>query len=304
MRALPTALAAAIESGAAGLCTVWIVARSDAVRLGFTDHDEPLSVDGVACSASSGWTMGASQSELGTTTGLAAATGALDSAALTDADILKGLYDDAALEIWRLLWSDPAQKVLLWRGRITRLVRQGQASRQAFTAEIEGPLGALARVVGRTYSRTCDAELGVGRCRADVSGPAFNGAGSVASVSQGRRLVVTGIDAFAAGWFASGLLTWASGANTVLSTRVATHQTGAAGVVLVLANAPIEAIAPGDAFTVLAGCDKAYATCDAKFANDANFQGFCDIPGDDFLTVVPAGGALNDGSSRGTRAAS
>ena len=109
MRVLPAGLAAAIESGAAGLCTVWTITRSDGVRLGFTDHDEPLTVDGVVCSASSGWTMGAAQFELGTTPGLAASTGALESAALTDADILKGLYDDAALEVWRLLWSDPAQ---------------------------------------------------------------------------------------------------------------------------------------------------------------------------------------------------
>ncbi len=300
MRVLPSAMTAAIDSGAAELCTAWIVTRGDGVRLGFTDHDEPLTVDGVVCSASSGWTMGAAQSELGTTAGLAAATGALDSSALTDADILKGLYDDAALQIWRLLWPDPAQRVLIWRGRITRLVRQGQG----FTAEIEGPLGALARVVGRTYSRTCDAVLGDGRCRADVSGSAFNGSGVVSSVSQDRRLVVTGIDAFAAGWFAGGVIRWTGGANTGLSARVATHQTGAAGVVLILANAPVETIAPGYAFTVLAGCDKGYATCAAKFANSDNFQGFPDIPGDDFLTVAPASGALNDGSSRGTRVGS
>lgn len=300
MRALPDAMSAAIDSGAAGLCTAWIVTRGDGEQLGFTDHDAPLTLDGVVCSASSGWTMGAAQSELGTAAGLAAATGALDSAALTDADILKGLYDDAALEIWRVLWADHAQKVLLWRGRITRLVRQGLG----FTAEIEGPLGALSRVVGRTYSRTCDAMLGDGRCRADVSGGAFNGVGTVTSVSQDRRLVAGGLDALSAGWFTGGVLTWTGGANDGLTARIATHQTGAAGVVLVLADAPVEPIAAGDPFTVLAGCDKTYATCAAKFANSANFQGFPDIPGDDFLTVAPSSGGLNDGASRGTRAVS
>ena len=194
--------------------------------------------------------------------------------------------------------------MLLWRGRITKLVRQGQAFGQAFTADIEGPLGALARVVGRTYSRTCDAVLGDGRCRADVSGGAFNGAGAVASVSQGRRLVVSGIDAFAASWFTGGLLTWTDGANAGLTARIATHQSGSAGAVLVLAETPVESVQPADAFTVLAGCDKSYETCAVKFANSNNFQGFPDIPGDDFLTVAPATGALNDGSSRGTRVSS
>jgi uncharacterized phage protein (TIGR02218 family) len=300
MRVLPDAMNAAIESGAAGLCTVWMVSRGDGARLGFTDHDEPLVIESVACSAASGWTLGAAHSELGTGAGLAAASGALDSAALTDGDILKGLYDDAALEVWRVLWTDPSQKVLLWRGRITRLVRQGQG----FTAEIEGPLGALARVAGRTYSRTCDTALGDGRCRALVSGAAFNGAGAVTGVSQDRRLAVSGLDAFASGWFASGLIAWTSGANAGLTARIAAHQTGAAGVVLVLANTPVEPAASGDAFTVIAGCDKTYATCAAKFANDTNFQGFPDIPGDDFLTAVPTDGALNDGSSLGTRTSS
>ena len=304
MRVLPSAMNADIQSGAAGLCTVWIITRDDGARLGFTDHDEPLTLDGVICSAASGWTLGAAHSELGTGAGLAAATGALDSAALTEADILKGLYDDAALEIWRALWASPDDRVLIWRSRITRLARQGSAAGQAFTAEIEGPLGALSRVVGRTYSRTCDADLGDGRCRADVTGAAFNGAGSVSSVNEMRRATVAGLDAFASGWFTGGLIHWTSGANAGLSARIATHQTGATGAVLVLADEPVEGLAPNDAFTVRAGCDKAFATCAAKFSNTDNFQGFPDIPGDDYLTAVPASGGLNDGASRGTRAVS
>lgn len=45
-------------------------------------------------------------------------------------------------------------------------------------------------------------------------------------------------------------------------------------------------------------CDKQWATCRTKFSNGANFQGFPDIPGDDFLTAAPVQGGRNDGRSR------
>ena len=45
-------------------------------------------------------------------------------------------------------------------------------------------------------------------------------------------------------------------------------------------------------------CDKRWATCVATFANGINFQGFPDIPGDDFLTAAPVEGGRNDGGSR------
>lgn len=47
-----------------------------------------------------------------------------------------------------------------------------------------------------------------------------------------------------------------------------------------------------------ASCDKRWATCRAKFGNGVNFQGFPDIPGDDFLTAIPVQGGRNDGGSR------
>ena len=45
-------------------------------------------------------------------------------------------------------------------------------------------------------------------------------------------------------------------------------------------------------------CDKRFATCGAVFENAANFQGFPDLPGDDFLTLYPGEGERHDGGSR------
>lgn len=45
-------------------------------------------------------------------------------------------------------------------------------------------------------------------------------------------------------------------------------------------------------------CDKRWATCTGVFGNGANFRGFPDIPGDDFLTVYPTEGGRHDGGRR------
>lgn len=45
-------------------------------------------------------------------------------------------------------------------------------------------------------------------------------------------------------------------------------------------------------------CDKRWTTCVGTFGNGANFRGFLDIPGDDFLTAWPADGGRHDGGSR------
>ena len=216
MRQIPDELAARIESGASTLCHAWVLKRTDGVELGFTDHDRDLVVEGLACRAASGWTAGAVEGAVGLGCGSAAVAGILDDEAISEADIAAGLYDRAEVALWRIDWRRPDLKVRLWVARLARIRRDGDG----FTAELEGPLAALERVVGRTYGRECDAQLGDARCRVDLSN--FPGA----------------------------------------------------------------------------SCDKRWATCIATFANAANFQGFPDIPGDDFLTAAPLQGGRNDGGSR------
>ena len=54
----------------------------------------------------------------------------------------------------------------------------------------------------------------------------------------------------------------------------------------------------GHSFTVTAGCDKQFATCQAKFNNPVNFRGFPHIPGNDFVTAIARpGNPANDGGS-------
>jgi len=168
MRKIPTDLAARIESGAAMLCHAWIVTRTDGVRMGFTDHDRDLMIDGVVCAAGSGWTQGAMEGAAGLAGGTLAVAGVLDDDRIAEADVAAGLWDAARVEVWRVDWTAPDLKVRLGVGTLSRIRREGAG----FTAEVEGPLAALDRVVGRTYGRACDAVLGDARCRVDPAGRA------------------------------------------------------------------------------------------------------------------------------------
>jgi hypothetical protein len=100
-----------------------------------------------------------------TATGLAGGTlavaGVLEDDRIAEHDVAAGVWDRARVGVWRVDWMRPELKVRLGGGTLARIRREGAG----FTAEVEGPLAALERVVGRTYGRGCDAVLGDGRCR-------------------------------------------------------------------------------------------------------------------------------------------
>lgn len=164
MREVPNEMAARIESGAAMMCHVWLLTRKDGERMGFTDHDRDLEVDGVTCRAASGWTAGVMETAADRV-GTVSVAGGLDDTAISAEHLDDGVYDGAVVDLWRVDWSWPVLKVRLWRGRLARVRREGDA----FTGELEGPLAALDRAVGRTYGRGCDAELGDSRCGVDLA---------------------------------------------------------------------------------------------------------------------------------------
>jgi uncharacterized phage protein (TIGR02218 family) len=54
----------------------------------------------------------------------------------------------------------------------------------------------------------------------------------------------------------------------------------------------------GTVVRLTAGCDKRSETCSAKFANVVNFQGFPDLPGEDWMVRYPKRADANTGGSR------
>lgn len=292
MKSLSPVLQAHLDDGTTSLSWCWRIARSDGVTLGFTDHDRALAFDGTDFEPESGFAA----SELRSASDLAVdaqdATGVLSSDRITETDILDGRWDNAAVELWRVNWADPGQRVLMRRGAVGQ-IRRG---RMAFVAEVRSLAHVLGQTVGRTFQAPCDAALGDARCGIDLEDPTFKGSGVITDPLSDRAFTASGLLAgFAAGWFTSGTITWTSGANTGRTTEVLAHDLAGTIASLTLLEAPVRAIVGGDAFIARAGCDKRIATCGAKFANTVNFRGFPSIPGQDAVLRYASPDGSHDG---------
>jgi uncharacterized phage protein (TIGR02218 family) len=295
VRALPAGLQAQLDSGATTLCWCWRITRNDGAAFGFTDHDRDLEFDGTSFEASTGFTGTEISGAVGLNVDTLDVEGALKSERLNEADLAAGLYDNAAIEIYRVNWAAPEQRVLMRYGNL------GEVSRGAahFRAEIRGLAHELQQPKGRIVQFPCDADLGDHRCKVDLDQPAFRcDAGAVAALGASARLfTASGLDAYANDWFTRGLLAWLGGANSGRKAEVRLHSKTAEGVTIELWRRMAEPVAVGDTFSITAGCDKQFSTCRAKFANVPNFRGFPHVPGNDFMLHVASRKDKNDGGS-------
>lgn len=259
------------------LCHCWRVRLADAMVMGFTDHDRPLTVDGTDFAPDSG--MAASEARRAEGMGVATmeVAGALSADAITETDIVDGRYDGAIVETLLVNWAQPAQFAALGKATIAKVTRRDGA----FVAELESLGRGLDTVHGRHLARHCDARLGDGRCGVDLDQPAYKGSGTVTALDGPDGIVASGLGSFADGWFAGGTVAWTGGAKAGRSERVAASRNTAAGTVLAYRAGTGAQPEPGDTFDITAGCDKSFATCKAKFANALNFRGFPHLPGND-----------------------
>ena len=287
MKALSAGLASHLASGATTLCWCWRLTRRDSARLGFTDHDRDLAFEGTTFEAAAGFTASEMRDAVGLAVDNMEVESALSSARLDEGDILGGLYDDAVVEIFRVDWQEPANRVLMRTGSLGEVRRSGLA----FAAEVRGLSHYLQQPAGRLYQFGCDADLGDARCKVDLEAASLRGAGTILGVTSPRLLAADGLAGFIGDWFTRGLLTFTSGGNAGRAFEVKRHAAGIGTVTVELWQEPTRPLVVGDAFTITAGCDKQLTTCAAKFANTANFRGFPHMPGNDFVTAVARPGA-------------
>jgi uncharacterized phage protein (TIGR02218 family) len=282
MKLLPPALQSHLNTGTTTLAWCWRLTRGDGAKFGFTDHDRDLAFDGTTFEAATGFTASEIKDALGLSVDNLEVSSALKSDRLNEDDLAAGLYDDAAVEIWRVNWADTDQRVLMRSGSLGEVRRAGAA----FAAEVRGLAHYLQQPKGRLFQSGCDADLGDARCGVDLDAAAFRGTGTVLAASGPRLFTASGLAAFAAGWFTRGLVTFTSGANAGRAQEVKRHTLAGAEATIELWQPMALAIAPSDTFTVTAGCDKQLATCKARFANAVNFRGFPHMPGNDYVLAV------------------
>lgn len=293
--AFPNALKAHLATGATTLARAFAVTRRDGVVLGFTDHDRDLSFDGITFRADSGLTAKALQQATGLAVDNTEAFGALRSDAITEVDILAGRYDDAKVQGWLVNWTDVAVRVLQFRGTIGEITRSGGS----FTAEMRGLAEALNRPQGRIYHGRCSAVLGDDHCGFDLNQAGYWDERAVEQVTDGRVFSFGDFSGFDDRWFEKGRFSVLTGKAAGLAGSIKNDRLrGATAREVELWQELRIAPLPGDMVRIEAGCDRRAETCQLKFTNLLNFQGFPDIPGEDWVMSYPVSASFNDGGSR------
>ena len=293
MRKLSAGLAEHLASGTTTLCFCWRLTRKDGNVAGFTDHDRDLLFDGTIFAAESGLEAAQAESQLGLAVGGSEVSGVLNSPALSEPDLANGLYDAARVEMWRVNWSDPDERILLDIFTIGEIRR----TPGAFQAELRGLAHLLDQERGRVYQSACNADLGDSRCTVETGNPQFQV--EVPIIQQlGTLQFVVASTGFETRWFNGGRIEFIDGTNAGSWQTIKQYLSSPASATISLWNSVSNPVMAGDTVRITAGCDKSFTTCRTKFENIENFRGFPHIPGADALLAHPGSsdGPMDGGS--------
>lgn len=274
MKSVSANLLAHLAGEVTTLATLFEITRTDAVVKRFTTHDEDITYGGFVYESSASYSASAVQ-----TTGDLSVDNVdleilIDSAGITEADIMAGLYDYAAVEIAQVNYKSLAD------GQINlRTGRLGEVSvrRAVFTAELRGLAQHLQQTVGRIYQRRCDADLGDARCTVNLAPHTVTG--TVTAVTSRQVFTASAVPALR-----GGLCTFTSGNNSGFKMEIKSIS----GSTLTLNIALPYDVQIGDAFSAYSGCDKRLSVCRDTFGNILNFRGHAVyLPGADQVLRYP-----------------
>ena len=294
MAGMDAAFRAHVETGLTTLCRCWAVTRRDGVTHGFTDHDQTLAFEGLSFKADTGLSALALQQSTGLSVDNTEVMGALSDASIREADIEAGRYDEADIRCWLVNWADVSVRWLQFRGTLGEMTRAGGA----FRAELRGLTEALNRPIGRVFQKPCTAVLGDAACAFDLAVPGYRDDRPAEMVEARQGFLWSDLQGFEPGWFARGRLDVLSGEAAGLWGIVKRDELTDAGRLVSLWEPLRAQVLPGDMVRLTAGCDKRMETCRLKFNNLLNYQGFPDIPGEDWVMAVPRQSGVNTGGSR------
>lgn len=282
MRDISPAFQAHLQSGTTTLCHCWRITLRSGEKLGFTDHDDAVVFDSTSFEAQAGFTGTEIHSSTGLSVDNLEASGALKSGQLDEARLNAGDYDHAIVEIWRVNWQDPSQRILQRKGHLGE-VSFGQGH---FTAEVRGLAHLMNQPKGRLFQYGCDAMLGDTRCGFTVTNvPAI-----ITAVRE-NSFDVSGLSSFADDWFTRGVLQFGGLRSVTIKRHLSSGR-------IDLWHPLKFTVSVGDAVTFQAGCDKQFSTCTSKFSNSINFRGHPHMPGNDFVMAIASAKDVNDGLKR------
>jgi len=266
----PPAIKTMYESGWLRIATAITITRTDGVVLGFSTFDQPLTIGGVVHEPLAAITASAVERKSDLSLDNLEVGGGLESDAVTDADISRGLYDRARIEVGIVKWDDlAAGRDVQFVGRVGDIRRRGER----WVFEVRGVGDALQKANALRYLRECNVRVfGDTRCGVDVD--ALQVEDTVSAVSGNQTLTIS--DDSAAGYWRRARVTWLTGANAGYSQIAAAWEAPTLGLLF----QPPGTIQVGDTLRLRPHCDRSIGACKG-FSNFARFRGYPHMPGQD-----------------------
>lgn len=278
MRTASANLTAHIALEVTTLAVCWKLTLTSGTVIGFTDHTSALTISSILYKAATGFSPTSIETKDRFAVDNLDVEGVLDSASITEADIMAGKYDFAEVEIFMVNVTDLSQGIIQhrrgWLGEVS--MKSG-----LFIAEVRGLAQKLSQNVGELFSPTCRAVLGDTRCKVVLSGFTFAG---TANTVTSRQVFIANALTQAAGYFSGGEVVWLTGANAGRRMEIKEFSNKQITLVLPMPNN----VVVGDTFNAIAGCDKTFNTCFTKFSNAVNFRGEPHVPGMDKMLATAA----------------
>ena len=264
-------------------CHAWIVRRRDGQTFGFTDHDKPVRIYEVVCHASSGLSAGALETGTGLSVDNVDFLGALTHDVVSPEDIRHGIWDEAEVTVYLLDWANGQENEIIFDGNLGEIsVEDGK-----FHAELRSKTQRLNRVRGRVYEPHCDASLGDHRCGLELD-EKYSSSGVIEAFSGPSSVLVTFDKDMADSLFRYGKLYIAAGGERTFIGTIKTDRKTISGRILSIWETLPSDLSVGLQILAVAGCDKNFDTCVARFDNAVNYRGFSTIPGEDWLMKHPS----------------
>ncbi|WP_299414666.1 DUF2163 domain-containing protein [uncultured Sulfitobacter sp.] len=282
-----------LRTGLTTVCHAWAITRKDGIVFAFTDHDMPLRFAGYEFRADTGLSALALAQSTGLSVDNSEALGALSDASLREDEIEQGRFDGAEVRAWLVNWADTDQHWLNFRGHLGELTRADGG----FRAELRGLTEGLNRPLGRVYQKPCSAVLGDGNCRFNLAQESYSQQIDVQKVEGARRFVWDDFLAFDTDWFTRGRLEIIDGPAAGLWGTIKSDRSDGGQRIVELWEPIRGTVTAGTQVRLVAGCDKRVETCRLKFNNFDNYQGFPDLPGEDWVVSVPSSNNANSGGS-------
>lgn len=282
-KTIPVALAAHYATPWHTICTCVKVVRTDGVTLGFNSTNRPLTVAGLV------YEPGFDLQALASTESLSVDNLELrivpDDATVPASDLLTGRWNNAAFTVFEVNYKAPADGINILK---VGTLGEVQTRRAYFVVEFRSQSQALQQTQVIYTNKTCRARLGDALCTVDL-GP-FTYTGTITAADSASIFSDSG-RAEADDWFGEGIIQFTSGNNDGFRQKVRAF---AAGGEFTLSRPLPFTPAPGDTYSVIAGCRKRHdrnlanpdgvSDCLDKFNNVLNFQGEPHLPGLDALT--------------------